>query len=168
MNNTYLWAPWRSGYVTAIYKKEKGCVFCRILAEKNDKKNFIFKRSQHCFAVLNIFPYNNGHAMVIPNRHVKDLKNLTRLEKQDIFETLEETKDLLGKVLKPHGYNIGINIGRFAGAGFPGHFHIHIVPRWKGDANFMAVTAQTKVISQSMTVLFKELYRENQRRDRKD
>jgi ATP adenylyltransferase len=167
MNHKRLWAPWRSAYVTAIGQKKAGCVFCRIHKERNDKKNLIFKRSQHCFAVLNIFPYNNGHAMVIPYRHAKDLKYLTKPEKQDILELLEEVKDLLDKVLKPQGYNIGINIGRLAGAGFPGHFHIHIVPRWKGDANFMPVTANTKVISQSMAVVFQELCRENQRRNRK-
>ncbi|HOD12410.1 MAG TPA: HIT domain-containing protein [Candidatus Omnitrophota bacterium] len=167
MNNKRLWAPWRSAYVTAIDQKKKGCVFCRIHSEQKDKKNLIFKRSQHCFAVLNIFPYNNGHAMVIPYRHVGELRKLTKFEKQDLLDTLEYAQALLDKVLKPQGYNIGINVGRLAGAGFPNHFHIHIVPRWKGDVNFMPVTAGTKVISQSMTVVFKELCREDQRRNRK-
>ncbi|HQL41955.1 MAG TPA: HIT domain-containing protein, partial [Candidatus Omnitrophota bacterium] len=99
--------------------------------------------------------------------HVGELRKLTKFEKQDLLDTLEYAQALLDKVLKPQGYNIGINVGRLAGAGFPNHFHIHIVPRWKGDVNFMPVTAGTKVISQSMTVVFKELCREDQRRNRK-
>ncbi|MCX5681830.1 MAG: HIT domain-containing protein [Candidatus Omnitrophica bacterium] len=159
-----LWAPWRESYVTAIQKKGKGCVFCRILKEKKDKKNYILKRNKHCFVVLNIFPYNNGHVMIIPNRHVRDLRNMSKEEKEDLFNLLEHAKDLLDKVLRPQGYNIGINLGKTAGAGFPGHFHIHIVPRWKGDVNFMPVTANTRVISQSMRVLFERLCCEDKRR----
>ncbi len=167
MTTKLLWAPWRSAYVTSIGKKNAGCVFCRIVKEKNDKKNYIFIRHPFCFAVFNIFPYNNGHVMIIPNRHVNDLKKMTKSEKEDLFSLLEEVKDLLDKVLRPQGYNIGINIGRAAGAGFPGHFHIHVVPRWQGDVNFMPVTAGTKVISQSMDVLFKRLCDAHKRRTRK-
>lgn len=164
MTTKLLWAPWRSAYVTSIATKSKGCVFCRIQKDKKDKKNYIFKRHLHCFAVLNIFPYNNGHVMIIPNRHVNDLKKLRKEEKEDLFALLEHVKDLLDKVLHPQGYNIGINIGRAAGAGFPGHFHIHIVPRWKGDVNFMPVTTDTKVISQSMDVLLERLCHADKRR----
>jgi len=164
MKNKRLWAPWRSAYVTSIYKKSKGCVFCRIVKDKKDKKNYIFRRDAHCFAVLNIYPYNNGHVMVIPRRHVNDLKKLTKSEKEGLLVLLEHVKDLLDRVLRPQGYNIGINMGRVAGAGFPGHFHIHIVPRWKGDANFMPVTANTKIVSQSMAELFERLIHADKRR----
>lgn len=152
-----LWAPWRVKYIMALNKKEKGCIFCKMCRQKNDRKNYIFLRSKHSFAVLNIYPYNNGHAMVVPYRHVPDLSRLNREEKKDLLGLLETTKALLDKTLKPQGYNIGMNLGRVSGAGFPGHIHIHIVPRWSGDTNFMPIVAATKVISQSLNALWKEL-----------
>lgn len=154
-----LWAPWRVKYVTKLIDKYKGCVFCRMLKEKKDKKNFIFLRREHCFAVLNIYPYSNGHSLVLPYRHVNDLSKLTRLEREGLFDLLDETKDLMQRILKPAGYNIGINLGRMAGAGFPGHLHIHLVPRWKGDVNFMPVVSDTKIISQSLQSMYALLIR---------
>ncbi|HPN88157.1 MAG TPA: HIT domain-containing protein [Candidatus Omnitrophota bacterium] len=151
----HLWAPWRMGYITKTKRNKDICVFCKILQEKKDAKNYIVIRKRHSFAVLNIFPYNNGHLLVLPYRHVSDLSQLRPEEKQELFDLLEEIKALLDKVLKPGGYNIGMNLGKMSGAGFPGHLHIHIVPRWQGDVNFMPVIGQTKVISQSL----KELYR---------
>lgn len=152
-----LWAPWRSGYLVSLNKKQKGCVFCRMKQRKEDTKNFVFKRTKHCLAVLNIYPYNNGHVMVVPSRHVNDLAKMTDEEKQDLFGLVESTKLILDKVLKPEGYNIGMNLGRVAGAGFPGHLHIHIVPRWSGDMNFMPAVCDTKVISQSLQTLYERL-----------
>jgi len=152
-----LWAPWRNNYITKVVKETQGCVFCDIFKEKNDKQNYIFIRFPQSFSVLNIYPYNNGHILIIPNRHVKDLSILKRHEREDLFDLLEETKSLVDEVLKPDGYNIGINLGRAAGAGFPGHLHVHLVPRWRGDVNFMPVTANTKVISQSLKVLYTKL-----------
>ncbi len=152
-----LWAPWRSKYVTKIIGKEKGCIFCRMLRECKDKQNYILARTKHSFAVLNIYPYNNGHVLVVPNRHVSDFLKLTKEEKLDLFELLEKVKTKTDKTLKPGGYNIGINLGRVAGAGFPGHLHIHVVPRWKGDVNFMPVVGNPKVISQSLAALYKKL-----------
>lgn len=159
-----LWAPWRLKYVTAIHKEQKGCVFCRMLKEKRDKKNFIFIRRRHSFSVLNIYPYNNGHVLILPFRHVSDLSKLTKNEREGLFDILDETKALLEKVLTPAGFNIGINLGTAAGAGFPGHVHIHLVPRWHGDVNFMPVTAQTKVISQSLKALYEKLTHARQTR----
>lgn len=152
-----LWAPWRVKYVTSLDKKQHGCVFCRILKEKKDAKNFIFKRFRHSFAVFNIFPYNNGHVLIVVNRHVGELEKLNRNEKEDLWNLLEASKSLLQKVLKPDGFNVGINLGRAAGAGFPGHLHIHLVPRWGGDVNFMPIIANTKVISQSMKALYSKI-----------
>lgn len=149
-----LWAPWRVKYITTIVKKKRPCVFCAILKEKKDKKNFIIKRTGSCFSVLNIYPYNNGHTLILPKRHVDDLAKLTLLERNELFGLLDETKMVLDKVLKPKGYNIGINLGAAAGAGYPGHLHIHLVPRWRGDVNFMPVVAGTKVISQSLITLY--------------
>ncbi len=152
-----IWAPWRVNYITRGKDEDKKCVFCRIFNEKKDKKNFILIRREHCFVVLNLYPYNNGHVLIVPNRHVKDIQKLKDVEKMEIFSLIEEMQSLLDEQMKPQGYNIGINLGRVAGAGFPGHLHIHVVPRWKGDANFMPVIGKTKVISQSLNALYKLL-----------
>ena len=152
-----LWAPWREKYVTKIIGATKGCVFCRIEKDKKDKANYVFARSKYAYAVLNIYPYSNGHTLIVPKRHIKDLGELKREEREDMFDLLERTKIRLDKVLHPGGYNIGINLGKIAGAGFPNHLHIHIVPRWKGDVNFMPVVSQTKIISQSLKVLFDKI-----------
>ncbi len=158
-----IWAPWRINYVTAITQKPRGCVFCRMLKEDRDRENLIFIREKYCFAVLNIYPYNNGHAMAIPYRHIKDLRHLRREERNNLFDLVDTTQTLLEKVIKPNGFNIGINVGKVAGAGFPGHAHIHIVPRWNGDVNFMPVTAETKVISQSLRDLYAVLIKDSAR-----
>lgn len=155
MNQDILWAPWRIKYLQQ--KKMAGCIFCKASQERNDKKNLIVKRGKLSFSMLNIFPYNNGHLMVAPFRHVGDLAKLSQDEFLDLFINLKEMKLKLDKILKPQGYNIGINIGRAAGAGFPGHIHIHIVPRWNADTNFMPVIARTKVISQSLKELYKKI-----------
>jgi len=150
-----IWAPWRINYIRQ--KKTKGCVFCRILREKNDRKNFIVLRSAHCFVVFNTFPYNNGHMMVVCNRHIKSLEELKDSELIDMNKTLIKVKSALKKTLKPDGFNIGVNIGISAGAGIEKHLHIHLVPRWQGDTNFMPVTADTKIISQSLKALYSQL-----------
>ncbi len=150
-----LWAPWRIKYVQQ--KKVKGCVFCKIFAEEKDKRNFILFRSQYCFAVLNTFPYNNGHMMIVSNRHVSSLEDLGEQEFLDMNRSLIRLKSILKKILNPDGFNIGINIGKAAGAGVDKHIHIHIVPRWRGDTNFMPVVAETKVVSQSLGELYKKV-----------
>ena len=152
-----LWAPWRETYITKLNTKQKSCVFCGILEEDKDKENLIFIRKPLAYAVLNLYPYSNGHCLVLPNRHVGDISKLSQAEYVALMDLLRETKTLLQAVFKPHGFNIGINLGRMAGAGIPGHLHIHIVPRWKADHNFMPVTAETKVISQSLSVIYKKL-----------
>ncbi len=155
-----LWAPWRAKYIARIRKKQKGCLFCSILAERKDRRNYIFIRRSHAFAVLNIYPYSNGHCLVLSNRHVNDIDKLKREELADMMDLLMEVKGLLTRVLKPDGFNIGLNLGRSAGAGIPGHVHVHIVPRWKGDHNFMPVTAKTRVLSQSLDVIYRLLMRQ--------
>jgi len=152
-----LWAPWRETYITKLVCKQKACAFCRILAAHKDKRHLIFIRKSHAYAVLNIYPYSNGHCLIVPNRHVSDISKLSQEEYTQLMGLLRETKDLLQTVLGPQGFNVGINIGRIAGAGIPGHVHVHIVPRWEGDHNFMPVTASTKVISQSLSVIYKKL-----------
>ena len=152
-----IWAPWRQAYVTVEIHKKGGCVFCSILKENKDRQHFIFSRSAHCFAVLNLYPYNNGHSLIVPFRHVSDLDQLRPEERADFFDLLSSSKKLLETVLKPDGFNLGMNLGKVAGAGVPGHVHMHVVPRWKGDVNFMPVVNGTRVISQSMKALFQQL-----------
>ena len=161
-----LWAPWRDTYITKIIGKQKTCVFCRILASRKDAKNLVIIRKLHAYAVLNLYPYSNGHCLVLPNRHVSDINKLSQEEYAELMELLREAKELLQTALKPHGFNVGMNLGHIAGAGIPGHVHIHIVPRWKGDHNFMPVTAGTKVISQSLSVIYKKLDHANKKRYR--
>ena len=153
MNTNKLWAPWRINYIRNC--RQKKCIFCE--SAKNIRKNFVILKTPYSVAMLNIFPYNNGHIMISPLRHVKELGLLKNSEILDLFSTLTKAKALLQKVLKPDGFNIGINIDKSAGAGIIGHLHIHIVPRWTGDTNFMPVLHGTKIISQSLDELYKQL-----------
>lgn len=148
-----LWAPWRSRYIRL--KAIKGCIFCE--KEKKFSQKFILKKSNFCFAMLNIFPYNNGHLMIAPYRHTRDIEDLEEGEVVDLFKTTCQMVKVLKKTIQPEGFNIGLNIGRIAGAGYEGHLHIHVVPRWSGDTNFMPVIADTKVIPQSLKELYKRL-----------
>jgi ATP adenylyltransferase len=148
-----LWAPWRIKYVQ--HKRQKKCIFCR--AAQSGKKEYVIYKTPYSIAMLNIFPYNNGHLMVAPLRHIKDISELKQKEASDMFRILQRCRKLLDKVLKPDGYNMGINISREAGAGIDRHIHIHIVPRWRGDTNFMPVVFKTKVVSQSLEELYTQL-----------
>ena len=154
-----LWAPWRINYISSK-KKSKGCIFCRAKTGKS-KDQVIFK-TQFSIVMLNIYPYNNGHLLISPLRHISDISLLRDNEILDLFGCLNKAKDLLKKVLKPQGYNIGFNLTRIAGAGIVGHLHLHIVPRWVGDTNFMPVVFGTKIISQSLKQLARELKNANQ------
>ncbi len=152
-----LWAPWRIKYIETAGKKSGGkkCLFCQCAKSKG--RDYVIFKTRYSIAMLNIFPYNNGHVMVSPLRHTRKLSQLKDAEIIDLFKALNKVNKLLDKVLKPDGYNIGINISDVAGAGIPGHLHLHIVPRWKGDTNFMPVLNNTKVISQSLEELYKRL-----------
>ncbi len=141
-----LWAPWRSKYI--YLRKKRKCIFC-------NPKDYVLEKTKYSFSILNIYPYNNGHVMVAPSRHVKSLEYLKVEELKDLMDLVVKTKKVLDKKIKPHGYNIGLNIGKAAGAGYAGHIHIHIVPRWTGDTNFMPVASGTKVISESLDAMYK-------------
>ncbi|MBU0633829.1 MAG: HIT domain-containing protein [Candidatus Omnitrophica bacterium] len=150
-----LWAPWRIKYITA--KKNKRCIFCQKPKEDKDRKNYLIRRKKYAYSMLNIFPYNNGHILVAPYRHIADLEKLTQKELNDMLSlTIESTRKLKSK-LKAQGFNVGMNIGKCGGAGFDRHLHIHIVPRWEADTNFMPVLAGTKIISQSLDELYRIL-----------
>jgi len=151
-----IWAPWRNKYLTA--RKSKACIFCAGKKKAAaDKKKYILKRGKYAFSLLNLYPYNNAHVMVAPYRHVKSLELLSHEELLELLNLVNSTKKKIDKVLKPDGYSIGLNIGKVAGAGFPGHVHVHVVPRWVGDTNFMPVISGVKVISFSLDAMYKLL-----------
>ncbi len=153
-----LWAPWRMEYILRAKEGEdEPCIFCSRIKQKFDKKNLILHRSQKAFIMMNRFPYNNGHLMVVPNRHIGDLLVLNAEEKSDIFNLLQLSIKVLNLIMAPHGFNIGMNLGQVAGAGIESHFHFHVVPRWNGDTNYMPVISNTKVVSEALDKSYEKL-----------
>jgi len=154
-----LWAPWRLAYVASAKAPDAAdpCFICQGLREQDDRRNLIVLRTPLAVVVLNRFPYNNGHLLIAPLAHKGRLEDLSADELLETMETLRRMVSLLDRVLHPDGYNIGVNLGRVAGAGLPGHLHWHLVPRWHGDVNFMPVLADTKVIVQSLDSLYELL-----------
>ncbi len=151
-----LWAPWRREYILGT-RKTKGCIFCQKPKENKDEENYVLFRGKDCLVILNVFPYTNGHLMVAPYRHVKSVENLTQEEAREMMEILRKMVGLLKEVLHPEGFNVGMNLGKVAGAGIVGHVHLHIVPRWKGDSHFMSVLSDTRVISEALRQTYSQL-----------
>ena len=154
-----LWAPWRLAYVAGTKPPtgEEPCFICKGLAETDDRTNLIVKRRPNVVVVINRFPYNNGHLLIAPNAHKARLQDISAPEHAEIQETIGELLDVYDQHLRPDGYNVGLNLGRAAGAGLPGHLHWHLVPRWNGDTNFMPVLTDTRVIVQSLDSLYELL-----------
>jgi len=150
-----LWAPWRLEYI--VGPKEGECFLCRMLREDKDRENLVLRRGATCAIVMNRFPYSNGHLMVCPNRHIADLTDLTREERAEMMDRITQSIEALRKTVHPHGFNVGANLGKVAGAGLEAHLHMHIVPRWESDTNFMPVLGQTKVIPQCCYELWDQL-----------
>ncbi len=164
-----LWAPWRKTYVEKVSKaRKKGCVFCRILKENKDRERYIFLRTEHSFGVLNIYPFNGGHALVLPQRHVDSLEKLSQDERTDLMDALIKVKAMCRKAFNPQAFNVGMNVGHLAGAGIPEHLHIHVVPRWSGDVNFLPALFGTKVIPISLEDTYERIINENKGRHRKE
>ncbi len=153
----HLWAPWRIKYI--LQEPKAGCILCQKLEEKADEVNFVLYRGKNNFIILNLFPYNPGHLMVAPYRHIATLEELTDEEMVEHFDLVRKSIKLLTEVLKPNGFNIGLNLGKTAGAGIEDHLHTHIVPRWQGDTNFMPVVSNTKVIPEALTETYHKLKR---------
>ncbi|MCX6149672.1 MAG: HIT domain-containing protein [Ignavibacteriales bacterium] len=148
-----LWSPWRSKYIDSFAdgKKPDSCIFCNQKeSDVNDKNNLIVYKDKLTFVVLNLYPYNNGHMMVIPYRHTDDFSSITQEENIELMKNLQLSVKALAIAIHPDGYNIGANLGRVSGAGIDQHIHFHIVPRWNGDMNFMPVIGEVKVISQDL------------------
>jgi ATP adenylyltransferase len=153
-----LWAPWRKIYIEKEIKTE-GCILCAKPRAKEDRKNFILFRGKRCFVLLNLFPYNNGHLMISPYRHVDTLTSLDSEELGEMFELARMSEGILRSALAAEGFNLGMNMGRIAGAGIADHIHLHLVPRWGGDTNFMPVIGKTKVISEDLNSTYERLSR---------
>jgi len=143
--------------MSTVKPSEEGCVFCRILAEQNDEANFVLHRGAHAFVLLNAFPYNPGHLMVVPLRHTGDFSSLSDAEQLELARLLATSQAALDRCMSPQGFNVGMNLGRAAGAGITDHLHYHVVPRWSGDSNFMSVVADTKVISEGLAETWRRL-----------
>ncbi len=150
-----LWAPWRIEYI--LSEKEEGCLFCRVINEDRDDENLILYRGKKAYVILNKYPYNNGHLMIVPYRHVPNIEDLDDDELLEICRLTTLSIRLLKHVMKPEGFNIGANIGKAAGAGIEEHFHLHIVPRWVGDTNFMPIISDTKVVVEAIKETYKKL-----------
>jgi ATP adenylyltransferase len=152
-----LWAPWRMEYI--LDDKDEGCFLCRAAEAAGDaaRKLLLVHKTPSALLVMNRFPYNNGHLLAAPVKHAADLTDLSKDEAAALLEITALAERVLRKTVSPHGFNIGLNIGPVAGAGLPGHVHVHIVPRWQGDTNFMPVAADTKVIPQALETLHKQL-----------
>ncbi len=146
MTSKQLWAPWRLGYVTG--EKPEGCVFCNKPQENDDEAALIIHRGSSCYVVLNLYPYNNGHTMIVPFRHVAEFTELSDDERSESLELIDLVIRSMKRAFSPEGFNVGLNLGDAAGAGIAAHLHWHIVPRWRGDTNFMPVLAETKVMPQ--------------------
>ncbi len=140
-------------------QKTKGCIFCQALKQKNDRKNLILYRGKHAFIMLNKYPYIHGHLMISPLRHVADFEDLNDSEKLEMLNLVQRGILLLKKELKAQGINLGVNLGRVAGAGVLGHIHFHLVPRWEGDTNFMPFLGNTRVISEDLEKTYQRLSR---------
>ncbi|MCL0034990.1 HIT domain-containing protein [Dehalococcoidia bacterium] len=151
----HLWAPWRMEYI--LGEKERGCIFCEKPKQDTDAQNYILHRGERNFSMLNIYPYNPGHLMVAPYRHVASLGELNDEELLEHFRLVGRCVSVLRETASPSGFNIGINLGKVAGAGVEDHIHTHIVPRWEGDTNFMPVISHTRVLPEALAETYARL-----------
>jgi ATP adenylyltransferase len=156
-----MWSPWRSRYIesfaTPTPRRTKESLFTAALRAGNDDRHFIVWRGKLCFVIMNLYPYNSGHLMIVPYRQTPAFTDLTGEEFTEILAAAQRAMRALDRIMKPQGYNFGANIGRVSGAGIDNHIHFHVVPRWNGDTNFMPVLGQTKVISQDLKRTLKRL-----------
>ncbi|MEA4880142.1 MAG: HIT domain-containing protein [Synergistaceae bacterium] len=154
-----LFAPWRMAYISAS-KNQEGCIFCDFPKEDRDEERLILHRGKTCFIILNAFPYNPGHLMVAPYRHTAEYEHLNDTEMLELHRLGGRCVSVLKKVMGPQGFNLGVNLGKVAGAGFDGHLHLHIVPRWNGDTNFMPVFSDVRVIAEGLETTYKKILEE--------
>jgi len=152
-----LWTPWRFEYIRQITPSESGCVFCRVLAESADASNYVLHRGASTFALLNRFPYTAGHILIVLNRHIARLTEASLPELHEMIEIAQACERALKSEYGPEGYNAGFNIGRAAGAGVEHHLHMHFLPRWIGDSNFVSVVGETRVLPEELPTTYQRL-----------
>jgi ATP adenylyltransferase len=150
-----LWTPWRYAFVSTAHQNH-GCVFCD-LQKEDDARAMIVHRGQHCFIIINAFPYTSGHVMIVPYEHTDQLQKLTPQAAQEMMVLSQRTEGVLREVYHPDGVNLGMNIGKAAGAGIAGHIHMHVLPRWIADSNFITVVGETRVLPESLDITYKRL-----------
>lgn len=155
----YLWSPWRYAYITGDEPAPGSCIFCDKPREpaSQDAANLIVHRGQHCFVILNAFPYTSGHVMVVPYEHTDELQKLSPPAATEMMALTQRLEGALRRLYKPEGINVGMNIGKAAGAGIAGHIHMHVLPRWTADANFISVIGETRVLPEALDVTFKRI-----------
>ena len=141
-----LWAPWRMGYIVNNSKDHTSCFLCEARKQNDDQKNYVLYRGRHSYVIMNLYPYNNGHLLVVPYAHVPDMNALSIDALTDLMKCTQDSLNALKQDMNPEGFNIGINIGKVAGAGLPEHMHIQIVPRWTGDTSYLTVFDETRVM----------------------
>lgn len=152
----YLWTPWRYAYVSGTTKSD-GCVFCEAPKEKDDRKARIVHRGHHCFVILNTYPYTPGHVMIVPYTHLDELQKLPRDSADEMMALSQRMETVLRELYQPDGINLGMNIGKAAGAGIAGHIHMHVLPRWVADANFVSVVGETRVLPEALEVTWEKM-----------
>jgi ATP adenylyltransferase len=145
----YLWTPWRYAYVSTA-EKAVGCVFCEAPKAGDDRKTLIIHRGEHCYVILNAYPYTPGHAMVVPYEHLDELQKLTAEAANEMMALSQRLETVLRGLYHPDGINLGMNIGKAAGAGIAGHIHMHVLPRWVADANFLSVVGETRILPETL------------------
>jgi ATP adenylyltransferase len=151
----HIWAPWRMAYVGS--EAPAGCIFCAKPGEDRDAQNFIVHRGEHAFVILNAYPYTAGHLLVAPYRHTADLTALSDAENLELMRLTRQSLEALKRAFAPHGFNVGMNLGRAGGAGIADHLHLHVVPRWEGDTNFMTVVADIRVVPEALSGTWQRL-----------
>jgi ATP adenylyltransferase len=152
----YLFTPWRYAYITGADRAPE-CVFCAALQQADDEKTGIVHRGRSCFVILNSYPYTSGHVMVVPYRHTDQLQKLESAAAQEMMELAQKLEGILRELYHPDGLNMGINLGKAAGAGVAGHVHLHVLPRWVADANFMSVVGETRVLPEALETTYQRI-----------
>lgn len=152
-----LWAPWRMGYIVNNSKDHTSCFLCEARKQNDDRKNYVLYRGRHSYVIMNLYPYNNGHLLVVPYAHVPDMNALSIDALTDLMKCTQDSLNALKQDMNPEGFNIGINIGKVAGAGLPEHMHIQIVPRWTGDTSYLTVFDETRVMPELLDGTYERL-----------
>jgi ATP adenylyltransferase len=151
-----LWTPWRYAYVTGAHPSS-GCIFCDAVRQNEDSKTGIVFRGRHCFIILNTFPYTSGHVMIVPYDHLDQLRKLAPAAAQEMMTLAQKLEDVLRQVYRPDGINLGMNIGQAAGAGVASHVHMHVLPRWSADTNFMTTVSETRILPEALEITYQRL-----------